>query len=244
LSKLTEVVDGKPRIVSRPPLLVPLRELEDYYGLDADGLWHAVETQYRHYYATLPPARRKLLDRFTIVDVARKVVGVGSVGTRAYVALLEGRDEHDPLFLQVKEATRSVLESPLPASEFATPGERVVEGQRLIQSASDIFLGWSEGVYADRHYYWRQLRDMKGSAVVEEMIPTGMDYYARICGWTLARAHARSGDAVALDAYATKDVFEDALVEFAMKYAHQNELDYEAFREAISSGRITAQEDL
>ncbi len=242
LSKLTEVVDGRPRIVSQPPVLIPLRELGDHYGLDADELDAVVKTLFDRYRSTLSAARRRLLDRFTIVDVARKVVGVGSVGTRAFVVLLEGRDERDPLFLQVKEATRSVLEAHLPQSEFASSGERVVEGQQLIQAASDIFLGWSEGLEAGRHYYWRQLRDMKGSADVEVMIPAGMTFYASICGWALARAHARSGDPVAIAAYlGSKGRFDKAIADFAERYADQNELDYQAFRDAINSGRIEAQ---
>ena len=136
-----------------------------------------------------------------MIDVARKVVGVGSVGTRAFIVLLQGRDEQDPLFLQVKEATRSVLEDHLPKSRYQNPGERVVQGQRMMQAASDIYLGWSKGVQANRYFYWRQLRDMKGSAVVETMTPFGLSFYAGLCGWTLARAHARSGDPVAMAEY-------------------------------------------
>lgn len=241
LSKLTEVVDGRARIVSQPPVLIPLRDLGQYYGLNPDEADAVIRTQFERYRETLSPARRLLLDRFRIVDVARKVVGVGSVGTRAFVALLEGRDEQDPLFLQVKEASRSVLESHLPPSEFATSGERVVQGQQLIQAASDIFLGWSEGVEAGRAYYWRQLRDMKGSVDVDVMIPTGMTFYARTCGWVLARAHARSGDPVAIAGYlGSKGHFDKAVVRFAEDYADQNEQDYRAFRDAIASGRIQA----
>ena len=156
---------------------------------------------------TGPPSsddRRRLLEQFEVVDMARKVVGVGSVGTREFIALLQGRDQHDPLFLQVKEATRSVLEGPLPKSRYKEHGERVVYGQRLLQAASDIFLGWTKGVDANRYFYWRQLRDMKGSAEVEAMAPVGLRFYAGICGWTLARAHARSGDPVAIAAYLGK----------------------------------------
>jgi uncharacterized protein (DUF2252 family) len=241
LAKLTEVVDGKQRIVSNPPVLVPLRELGSYYGLDADELAAIVDKQFGDYRLTLDDSRRRLLDRYTIVDVARKVVGVGSVGTRAFVALLQGRDERDPLFLQVKEATQSVLEAYLPKSRFTTSGERVVQGQRMIQSASDIFLGWSEGVEADRYYYWRQLRDMKGSADVDAMVPAGMNLYARFCGWTLARAHARSGDPIAIAAYlGGRDRFDTAIAQFAERYAVQNERDFRSFRDAISSGRLEA----
>jgi uncharacterized protein (DUF2252 family) len=246
LSKLVEVVDGKQRIVSQPPVLVPLRELDAHYGGTPEELEAMVHKQFAEFRSSLPEVRRQLIDRFKIVDVARKVVGVGSVGTRAFVALLEGRDEGDPLFLQVKEATRSVLEAHLPKSRFAEPGERVVHGQQLMQSASDIFLGWSEGARdADRHYYWRQLRDMKGSAVVETMIPLGLNWYAGICGWTLARAHARSGDAVALAAYlGTKGRFDKAIADFAERYADQNELDYQEFLNAIHDGRIEAREGI
>ena len=241
-SKLVEVVDGKQRIVSQPPVLVPLRELEAQYGLPPDELEAIVHTQFAEFRSSLPDVRRRLIDRFEIVDVARKVVGVGSVGTRAFVVLLQGRDEGDPLFLQVKEAMSSVLEAHLPKSQFVQPGERVVHGQQLMQSASDIFLGWSEGApKADRHYYWRQLRDMKGSAVVETMMPFGLNWYASVCGWTLARAHARSGDAVALATYlGTKGRFDKAIADFAERYANQNELDYQEFLEAIHSGRIEA----
>jgi uncharacterized protein (DUF2252 family) len=243
LSKLTEVVDGRQRIVSQPPVLIPMRELEKYYDVDAADSEDVVRQFFERYRATLNLSRRQLLNRYTIVDVARKVVGVGSVGTRAFVALLEGRDEHDPLLLQVKEATRSVLEAHLPRSRYENCGERVVQGQRLMQSASDIFLGWSEGIEADRYYYWRQLRDMKGSATVERMIPDGMTYYATLCGWTLARAHARSGDPVAVAAYlGEKRRFDKAVAEFAEQYADQNDRDYAAFLEAIHSGRIEARQ--
>ena len=241
LSKLTEVVDGRRRIISEPPTLVPIRELGAVYGLDAAQLRAAVEKEFSEYRSTLPATRRRLLDRFEVVDIARKVVGVGSVGTRAFVVLLRGRDEGDPLFLQVKEATRSVLENHLPRSEFATPGERVVQGQQLMQATSDIFLGWSEGVAADRYYYWRQLRDMKGSVVIEAMHPAGLDYYAQICGWCMARAHARSGDAIAIAAYLGTDKrFDKAMAEFATRYAEQNDQDYRLFMQAIDSGRIEA----
>jgi hypothetical protein len=170
-------------------------------------------------------------------------VGVGSVGTRAWIALLQGRDGGDPLFLQVKEATPSVLEDHLPASQFEQPGERVVQGQRLMQAASDIFLGWTPGVEASRFYYWRQLRDMKGSSDVEGMTPAVMGFYAGVCGWTLARAHARSGDPVSLSAYLGKsDRFDRAMADFAERYAGQNERDYDAFVAAIRSGRLEATE--
>jgi uncharacterized protein (DUF2252 family) len=244
LSKLVEVVDGRQRFVSAPPALVPLRDLHQTFGGTPAELEAIVRKQFAEFRASLPTDRRRLIDRYEIVDVARKVVGVGSVGTRAFVALLQGRDADDPLLLQVKEATSSVLEAHLPKSQFSEPGERVVQGQRLMQSASDIFLGWSEGApKADRHYYWRQLRDMKGSAVVETMVPIGLNWYAEICGWTLARAHARSGDAIALATYlGPKSRFDKSIADFAERYADQNELDYQAFVDAIRSGRIEARQ--
>ena len=169
MGRFAEVVDGKYRIAHQPPVVVPLRDLEDTWGLTNDEIREIVADQFQAYQTSLSANRRKLLERFTIVDMARKVVGVGSVGTRAWMVLLEGRDTGDPLFLQVKEATRSVLEDHLPKSKFNTPGQRVVEGQRLMQATPDIFLGWTKGVQDDRYYYWRQLRDMKASAVVEAM---------------------------------------------------------------------------
>ena len=174
--------------------------------------------------------------------MARKVVGVGSVGTRAFMVLLQGRDSADLVFLQFKEATRSVLEDHLPKSRYATPGRRVVEGQRLLQAASDIFLGWTRGVFeADRYYYWRQLRDMKGSAPVELMSPVGLRFYARMCGWTLARAHARSGDPIAIAEYlGTDDTIDNAIADFSTRYANQNQRDYDSFVKAIADGRIQA----
>ena len=243
LSKLAEVVDGKHRIVSQPPIVVPLRELDlSDYGLSSDELEHYIHAEFRAYRATLQSDRRHLLEKFEIVDVARKVVGVGSVGTRAFIVLLQGRDEEDPLFLQVKEATSSVLEDHLPKSRHQ-PGSRVVHGQRMMQAASDIYLGWTKGVQAGRYLYWRQLRDMKGSVVVEAMAPLGLAFYARQCGWTLARAHARSGDPVAIAAYLGKsDAFEQSMTDFSERYADQNERDYEAFAKAVKSGRLEATE--
>ena len=241
LSKLAEVVDGRYRIVSEPPVVIPLRDLEAMYGYSADQFEDMIHQQFRDYRATLQEDRRHLLERFEIVDAARKVVGVGSVGTRAFIVLLEGRDEQDPLFLQVKEATASVLEDHLPKSRFEEPGERVVQGQRLMQAASDIYLGWTKGVEAGRHLYWRQLRDMKGSALVEMMNPVMLGIYGGLCGWTLARAHARSGDAIALAAYLGKsDKFDRSITDFSKRYADQNERDYQAFAQAIRSGRLKA----
>jgi len=243
LSKLGEMVDGQYRIVSQPPVVIPLRELKAMYGYSADQVQEIMHQQFRAYRATLQEDRRHLLERFEVVDMARKVVGVGSVGTRAFIILLQGRDERDPLFLQVKEATKSVLEDHLPKSRFKEPGERVVQGQRLMQAASDIYLGWTKGVEANRHLYWRQLRDMKGSALVETMTPVMLAFYAGICGWTLARAHARSGDAIELAAYLGRsDKFDRSITDFAARYADQSERDYLAFAEAVRSGRLAAVE--
>ena len=245
LSKLGEVVDGRYRIVSQPPIVVPARELEAVYGMSAKEVSKAVREQLRAYRATLQDDRRHLLERFEVVDMARKVVGVGSVGTRAFIVLLQGRDTGDPLFLQVKEATASVLEDHLPKSRYQQPGERVVHGQRLMQAASDIFLGWTRGVDVQRHFYWRQLRDMKGSALVEAMSPLGLTFYARTCGWTLARAHARSGDPVAIAEYlGDDDAFDRSITDFSERYADQNEQDFQDFVKAVRSGRIEALEGL
>jgi uncharacterized protein (DUF2252 family) len=241
LSKLAEVVDGRYRIASAPPVVVPARELHATYGINPDQLEGVILRAFSEYRRSLQPDRRQLLEKFELVDWARKVVGVGSVGTRAFVALLEGRDAEDPLFLQIKEATSSVLEGPLPKSQFRQPGERVVQGQRLMQATSDIFLGWSRGAEAGRYFYWRQLRDMKGSAIVELMVPEVMSLYGRLCGWTLARAHARSGDPVAIAAYlGTNDDFDRSITDFSQRYAEQNERDFAAFTEAIQTSRIDA----
>jgi uncharacterized protein (DUF2252 family) len=241
LSKLAELVDGRYRILSQPPIVIPLRDLPATAEMSPDQVRHVIEEQFRAYRATLQNDRRHLLERFEIIDVARKVVGVGSVGTRAYIALLQGRDQQDPLFLQVKEASASVLEDHLPKSRFKQPGERVVQGQRLMQAASDIYLGWTKGAAEDRHFYWRQLRDMKASVVVESMRPANLDFYAGACGWTLARAHARSGDPIAIAAYLGKsDGFDRSIADFSERYADQNDRDYEAFVGAVRSGRLEA----
>ena len=243
LSKLCELVDGEYRIVSQPPLVIPIRDVAASRGITEDELAKTIREQFRAYRATLQDDRRHLLERFEVVDAAQKVVGVGSVGTRAFIVLLQGRDQQDPLFLQVKEATASVLEDHLPKSRYRQPGERVVQGQRLMQAASDIFLGWTKGAEADRYMYWRQLRDMKGSVVVEAMTAVGAEFYAGLCGTTLARAHARSGDPVALAAYlGKKDRFDEAITDFSERYADQNERDYDALIDAIKSGRLQAVE--
>jgi uncharacterized protein (DUF2252 family) len=243
LSKLGELAGGRYRIVSQPPIVTPLRDLAP--ELSPEQIDHLARSQFRAYRSTLQPDRRHLLEQFEVVDVARKVVGVGSVGTRAFIVLLQGRDAHDPLFLQVKEATSSVLEGHLPRSRYRQHGQRVVQGQRLMQAASDIYLGWTRGLDANRHFYWRQLRDMKGSLEIEAMTPVGLALYARVCGWTLARAHARSGDPVAISAYLGEgDEFDRSVTDFARRYADQNERDYDEFIAAIKSGQLTAVEGL
>jgi uncharacterized protein (DUF2252 family) len=244
LSKLGEQVGGRYRIVSQPPVVIPLRELafEMAPEYTPQQIEEAIRDQFAAYRATLQPDRRHLLEQFEIVDAARKVVGVGSVGTRAYIVLLQGRDASDPLFLQIKEATSSVLEGHLPRSRYRQHGQRVVQGQRLMQAASDIYLGWTRGPRG-RDFYWRQLRDMKGSAVIEEMTPVMLGAYGRACGWTLARAHARSGDPVAIAAYLGEgDGFDRAVTDFAVRYADQNERDYQEFVAAIKDGRLDAVE--
>jgi uncharacterized protein (DUF2252 family) len=241
LGKLAVEVDGEFRIASTPPIVVPLRDLQMAAGIDPETLNDLVHEQFRGYRMTLQPDRRTLLERYKVVDAARKVVGVGSVGTRAFIALLEGRDRDDPLFLQLKEATDSVLEEFLPKSRYRHHGERVVQGQRAMQAASDIFLGWTKGVDTTRHFYWRQLRDMKGSLDTETVDPQTLTFYAGACGWTLARAHARTGDAISIAAYLGKsDSFDRAIVEFSERYADQNEEDHAAFIAAIGSGRLEA----
>src|SRR5262245_46617267 len=243
LSKLGELVDGRYRIVSQPPIVVPLRDLSASYGLSAREVEKGIRDQFRAYRATLQDDRRHVLEQFQFVDAARKVVGVGSVGTRAFIVLLQGRDAQDPLFLQIKEATASVLEPYVRKSRYRQHGERVVQGQRMMQAASDIYLGWTKGLDVQRNFYWRQLRDMKGSALVEGMVPLGLTYYAHMCGWTLARAHARSGDPVALAEYLGEtDAFDKSITNFAARYADQNDRDYEEFVNAVKSGRLEAVE--
>jgi uncharacterized protein (DUF2252 family) len=243
LSKLAERVDGQYRIVSQPPVVIPLTEVAASLGISADEIEEGIHDQFRAYRETLPEERRHLLERFELIDAARKVVGVGSVGTGAYIVLLQGRDQEDPLFLQVKEATTSVLEDHLPKSRYAQHGERVVHGQRMMQAASDIFLGWTKGVRADRYLYWRQLRDMKGSAEIETMLPANLAFYAGVCGHTLARAHARSGDPIAIAEYLGQDdLFDKSITDFSERYADQNERDYRAFTDAIRTGRLQALE--
>jgi uncharacterized protein (DUF2252 family) len=243
LSKLGEMTGDKYRIVSQPPIVIPVRDVAA--TLSPDWLDQVIREQFRAYRASLPHDMRLLLERFEVVDIARKVVGVGSVGTRCFIVLLAGRDMEDPLFLQVKEANASVLEGHLPRSRYHQHGQRVVQGQRLMQAASDIYLGWTRGVDQSRHFYWRQLRDMKGSATVETMTPLGLTMYANGCGWTLARAHARSGDPVAIAAYlGAGDAFDKSILDFALRYAEQNERDYAEFAAAVSSGKLPVTEGI
>jgi uncharacterized protein (DUF2252 family) len=227
----------------QPPIVVPARDLAATYGLSADQVVPVLHEQFHAYRATLQDDRRHLLERFEIVDAARKVVGVGSVGTRAFIVLLQGRDAADPLFLQIKEATASVLEPYIGKSRYRQHGERVVQGQRMMHATSDIYLGWTKGLDVRRHFYWRQLRDMKGSALVELMAPPMLTFYACTCGWTLARVHARSGDPVAIAAYlGDSDAFDTSITGFSQRYADQNQRDYQEFVNAVRSGRLEAVE--
>jgi uncharacterized protein (DUF2252 family) len=243
-SKLTHDVDGEPRIIGDPPLVVPIEELLS--GGEATAAEHIYEVSFSLYRDSLPDERRHLLDRFRYAHLARKVVGVGSVGTRDWIVLLLGRDGNDPLFLQIKEASASVLTPYIGPSEFDNQGQRVVEGQRLMQAASDIFLGWFRTGGLDgvtRDFYVRQLWDWKMGEDIERMSPGGMQFYGRACAWTLARAHARSGDRIAIAAYlGSNDTFAAAIAEFAESYADQNERDYAALRDAVTTGRVVAEE--
>ena len=242
-NKLTTSVDGEPRIVSDPPLIIPIEDLAG--GRDVEEFVRNVNRGYRR---TLQGDRKRLLERFRYVHAARKVVGVGSVGTRAWIMLMLGRDNNDPLFLQLKEAQPSVLEPFLGKSQYPNHGQRVVEGQRLMQAASDIMLGWHRVTGIDdvkRDFYFRQLWDEKGSVIIEGMKPRELGRYAEISGRTLARAHARSGDAVTISAYlGTADTLDKAVADFAELYADQNELDYAALTAAVKTGRVKAQTGL
>jgi uncharacterized protein (DUF2252 family) len=236
-AKLTEEVDGEPRIKSDPPLVVTLSDL--FHGEGEDELRAWLADRIRSYRKSLQPDRRHLLESYRMVDFARKVVGVGSVGTRCWVALMLGRDDEDPLFLQIKEAEASVLEPYAGSSRFGNHGQRVVEGQRLLQASSDILLGWirTEGLDGVmRDYYVRQLWDWKFSADIDAMTPQTMEVYARLCGWTLARGHARSGDRIAIAAYlGSNEAFDKAMAAFAVAYADQNERDYATVAKALKS---------
>jgi len=245
LASLTRVVDGEPRFASEPPMLVPVGELAED-GAEAE---EAIGAMFASYSRSLPRDRRVLLERFRRIDLARKVVGVGSVGTRCWVMLLLGRDGNDPLFLQVKEAAPSVLEPLLGRSGLSNHGQRIVEGQRLMQAASDIFLGWVHGVReldgGPRDFYVRQLRDWKTSLDVETVLPNGLARYAAACGWTLSRAHARSGERIAIASYlGAGDRFDRAVAEFASAYADLNEQDHRALQRAVAEGRVPALEGM
>jgi hypothetical protein len=240
VSRFTEVVDGKRRIVTEPPLIVPLASVADLLPEDPAEV---VRQAFMEYRGSVRDDIQVLLDRYTYVDAAIKVVGVGSVGTRCVIVLMQGADENDLLFLQVKQAGTSVLEPYLAASQYTHSGERVVAGQRLMQSASDAFLGWATGPLGN-HYYWRQLRDWKGSADVEKMSERLLLRYGQVCAWTLAKAHARSGDSVAIGAYlGSSNRFETAITSFGVAYADVNEQDYLALQEAVADGRVVAHDD-
>ena len=248
LAKLTHLVDGRPRIIADPPLLVPIDDLLPAHT-DRASFAAQIKDLLGRYRRTLETDRRFLLETFEFADMARKVVGVGSVGTRCWIVLMLGRDGSDPLFLQVKEAEASVLSRFVGASKYTNMGQRVVAGQRLMQAASDIFLGWQRieiGLDGQqRDFYVRQLRDWKFSMPIETMVPHGMRLYGELCGWTLARAHARSGDRIAIAAYlGSADVFDQAITRFAGAYADQNERDHKALVDAVAAGRITAEPDM
>jgi len=248
LAKLCQTVQGRPRIISEPPLLVPISELipAETERADFEGQLTGLIAKYRR---TLETDRRYLLEQFEFCDMARKVVGVGSVGTRCWIILMLGRDETDPLFLQVKEAEASVLSRFVGASKYPNQGQRVVAGQRLMQASSDIFLGWQRteaGLDGQpRDFYVRQLRDWKFSVEIATLSPPGLQMYGALCGWTLARAHARSGDRIAIASYlGGSDAFDRAIAKFAPAYADQNERDYHALVDAVKSGRIVAEQGL
>ena len=242
LRKLTTLDEGQRRIISDPPMIMPIEDV--YADVQADAIYAEIRTVLGKYRRTLQSDRRHLLEQFTLVQVARKVVGVGSVGTRAWILLMDASDGTEPLFLQAKEAQPSVLAGYCGRSQYSNQGERVVAGQHLMQAESDIFLGWTRAAgpdKKDRDFYVRQLKDWKFSAPIELMIPSGMAVYAGLCGWTLARAHARSGDRVALAAYlGSSEQFDHAIADFAETYADQNERDYAALQDAVKDGRAKA----
>ena len=244
--KLTTVTDGQRRIISDPPLIEPIEEV--FSGAQASAIYELVRQTLGKYQRTLQSDRKHLLEEFTLVQVARKVVGVGSVGTRCWIALMDAGDGTEPLFLQPKEAQASALAAYCGRSHYASHGERVVAGQLLMQAESDIFLGWThvtgpDGV--DHDYYVRQLKDWKFSFPIEQMIPSGMAVYAQMCGWSLARAHARSGDRIALAAYlGGSGTFDQAIADFAEKYADQNDRDYAALQAAVKDGRVQTTTDI
>ena len=246
-AKLTHLVDGEPRIVSDPPLIVPAADLANDAGIRFEYLESLIHGLFREYRRTLQHDRRHLLEEYRMVDLARKVVGVGSVGTRCWILLLLGRDSDDPLFLQIKEAQASVLEPYLGKSAYKNHGQRVVVGQRLMQTTSDIFLGWLRSKEtldgAERDFFVRQLWDWKTSVDLDTILPQGLEVYGQVCGFLLARAHARSGDRIAIASYLGKgDAFDRALADFAVAYADQNERDHAELRKAADEGRISVQE--
>jgi uncharacterized protein (DUF2252 family) len=248
LVKLCRMVDGRPRITSDPPVLVPIDELLTTEK-ERLAFQEEITELIAKYQRTLETDRRYLLQQYEFCDMARKVVGVGSVGTRCWIVLMLGRDDSDPLFLQVKEAEASVLSRYVGASKYANQGQRVVAGQRLMQASGDIFLGWQRTEAGldgrTRDFYVRQLRDWKFSVDIEALRPAGLRMYAALCGWTLARAHARSGDRIAIAAYlGGSDVFDRAITKFAQVYADQNERDYQSLVDAVKSGRIIAEPGL
>ena len=242
LGKLTTVVNGRRQIISDPPMIMPIEDV--FADVQAGAIYAEIRTVLGKYRRTLQSDRRHLLEQFTLIQVARKVVGVGSVGTRAWILLMDAGDGVEPLFLQAKEAQPSVLAEYCGRSQYANQGERVVAGQHLMQAQSDIFLGWTRAAGPDkvnRDFYVRQLKDWKFSVPIELMLPEGMTVYARLCGWTLARAHARSGDRVALAAYLGGSAkFDQAIADFAETYADQNDRDYAAFQAAAKEGKIEA----
>jgi hypothetical protein len=242
LAKLTIVADGQRRIISDPPMIVPVEEV--FADVQADAIYEQIRGVLGKYRRTLQSDRRHLLKQFTLVQMARKVVGVGSVGTRAWILLMDAGDGIQPLFLQAKEAQPSVLAGYCGRSQHTNQGERVVAGQHLMQAQSDIFLGWTRVTgpdKVDRDFYVRQLKDWKWSAPIEQMVPAGMAVYAGLCGWTLARAHARSGDRVSLAAYLGGSAkFDQAIAGFAETYADQNERDYAALQAAVKDGKADA----
>ena len=243
LAKLTAVKDGQRRIISDPPLIVPIEELARH--LDVGAVYWFLRRMFTGYAQTLPAYRRRLIERFTLTRVARKVVGVGSVSTETWILLMEPEDGFEPLLLQAKQAQRSVLANYAGESEYRDQGERVVAGQHLMQAVCDIFLGWQSGAPPGRRsadYYFRQLRDWKYSADIEGMNAAALTAYGRMCGWTLARAHARTGDRMAIAAYlGGSDEFDQAVAEFSEVYADQTERDHAALAGAAASGRVQAQ---
>jgi hypothetical protein len=242
-AKLTRFIEGEPHFVADPPLVTPIADLlSKATRLKFEAV---IKQTFLDYHRSLESNRRLLLEQFRLVELARKVVGVGSVGTRCWIALLVGIDNGDPLLIQIKEAQPSVLERFTSRCRYEHQGERVVAGQRAMQASSDILLGWARATDVDgvkRDYYFRQLHDCKGSFPAEEMLPPGMSVYAKMCGWTLARAHARSGDRVAIAAYLGKShAFADAIGAFARLYADVSEQDHDALVRAVRSGRVVAE---